>query len=129
MLPERLPVRASGFSRWSQLRFRVTIVVMRRTVVIVDDHSQFRRSARKLLELEGFAAGPLRLSIPTCQVRLDVQPSARAAASVEVPARLRSIHIDADRGLLLCAHALSFRYHPRRAPRSLRVARLIGAAA
>ena len=55
MLPERLPVRASGFSRWSQLRFRVTIVVMRRTVVIVDDHSQFRRSARKLLELEGFA--------------------------------------------------------------------------
>lgn len=27
---------------------------MRRTVVIVDDHEQFRRSARKLLELEGF---------------------------------------------------------------------------
>lgn len=26
---------------------------MRRTVVIVDDHEQFRRSARKLLELEG----------------------------------------------------------------------------
>ena len=28
---------------------------MRRTVVIVDDHARFRRSARKLLELEGFA--------------------------------------------------------------------------
>jgi DNA-binding NarL/FixJ family response regulator len=28
---------------------------MRRTVVIVDDHEQFRRSATKLLELEGFA--------------------------------------------------------------------------
>ena len=27
---------------------------MRRTIVIVDDHEQFRRSARKLLELEGF---------------------------------------------------------------------------
>lgn len=27
---------------------------MRRTVVIVDDHDRFRRSARKLLELEGF---------------------------------------------------------------------------
>jgi DNA-binding NarL/FixJ family response regulator len=27
---------------------------MRRTVVIVDDHARFRRSARKLLELEGF---------------------------------------------------------------------------
>ncbi|HEX6724405.1 MAG TPA: response regulator transcription factor [Gaiella sp.] len=27
---------------------------MRRTVVIVDDHEQFRRSARNLLELEGF---------------------------------------------------------------------------
>jgi DNA-binding NarL/FixJ family response regulator len=27
---------------------------MGRTVVIVDDHEQFRRSARKLLELEGF---------------------------------------------------------------------------
>jgi len=27
---------------------------MRRTVVIVDDHGPFRRSARKLLELEGF---------------------------------------------------------------------------
>ena len=27
---------------------------MRRTVVIVDDNEQFRRSARKLLELEGF---------------------------------------------------------------------------
>lgn len=27
---------------------------MRRTVVIVDDHEQFRRSAKKLLELEGF---------------------------------------------------------------------------
>jgi DNA-binding NarL/FixJ family response regulator len=33
----------------------VTIDSMRRTVVIVDDHEQFRRSARKLLELEGFA--------------------------------------------------------------------------
>ena len=28
---------------------------MPRTVVIVDDHARFRRSARKLLELEGFA--------------------------------------------------------------------------
>jgi DNA-binding NarL/FixJ family response regulator len=28
---------------------------MRRTVVIVDDNAGFRRSARKLLELEGFA--------------------------------------------------------------------------
>ena len=27
---------------------------MRRTVVIVDDHARFRRSARRLLELEGF---------------------------------------------------------------------------
>lgn len=27
---------------------------MRRTVVIVDDHARFRRSARNLLELEGF---------------------------------------------------------------------------
>jgi two-component system, NarL family, nitrate/nitrite response regulator NarL len=27
---------------------------MRRSVVIVDDHARFRRSARKLLELEGF---------------------------------------------------------------------------
>ncbi len=27
---------------------------MRPTVVIVDDHAQFRRSARKLLQLEGF---------------------------------------------------------------------------
>ena len=27
---------------------------MRRTVVIVDDHADFRRSARKLLEVEGF---------------------------------------------------------------------------
>ena len=27
---------------------------MPRTVVIVDDHARFRRSARKLLELEGF---------------------------------------------------------------------------
>jgi DNA-binding NarL/FixJ family response regulator len=27
---------------------------MRRTVVIVDDHARFRRSARTLLELEGF---------------------------------------------------------------------------
>jgi two-component system response regulator EvgA len=27
---------------------------MHRTVVIVDDHARFRRSARKLLELEGF---------------------------------------------------------------------------
>jgi DNA-binding NarL/FixJ family response regulator len=33
---------------------RATIYDMRRTVVIVDDHEQFRRSARKLLELEGF---------------------------------------------------------------------------
>lgn len=27
---------------------------MRRTIVIVDDHARFRRSARRLLELEGF---------------------------------------------------------------------------
>ena len=32
----------------------MTMCSMRRTVVIVDDHEQFRRSARKLLELEGF---------------------------------------------------------------------------
>lgn len=31
-----------------------TIRSMRRTVVIVDDHARFRRSARRLLELEGF---------------------------------------------------------------------------
>ena len=33
---------------------RVTMPAMPRTVVIVDDHARFRRSARKLLELEGF---------------------------------------------------------------------------
>jgi DNA-binding NarL/FixJ family response regulator len=32
-----------------------TMVGMPRTVLIVDDHSDFRRSARRLLESEGFA--------------------------------------------------------------------------
>ncbi len=47
---------------------------MPRTVVIVDDHARFRRSARKLLELEGFAV---------------IGEAADGASGVEVVERLR----------------------------------------
>ena len=47
---------------------------MTRTVVIVDDHARFRRSARKLLELEGFAV---------------IGEAADGASGVEAVARLR----------------------------------------
>lgn len=79
------------------------------------------------IELEGLSPGPMRFSVPPCRVRSDVEPSGKAGTMVELPSRLRSIHIDADRGLLLTTHALSFRYDPRRAPRSVRVTRAIGA--
>lgn len=81
------------------------------------------------VELEGLAGKALRFAIPTCPVRLDVASRSKPGSVVEVPPRLRSIHIDADRGLLLTAHALSFRYDPKRAPRDVRVSRVIGAAA
>ncbi len=81
------------------------------------------------IELEGLGAGPLRFSIPVCLVRLDVVSRSKPGSIVEVPPRLRSIHIDADRGLLFTAYALSFRYHPKRAPRDVRVSRAIGVAA
>ena len=54
MLPDPFGARSRGFARWWGACARVTIHCMRRTVVIVDDHEQFRRSARKLLELEEF---------------------------------------------------------------------------
>lgn len=79
------------------------------------------------IEVEGLASGPVRLSVPACRVRSDVEPLGKKGTMVELPSRLRSIHIDADRGLLLTAHALSFRYDPRRAPRSVRVTRVNGA--
>ena len=81
------------------------------------------------IELDGLSGGSLRFVVPGCPARLDVAPASKSAARVEVPPRLRSIHIDADRGLLLTAHDLSFRYNPKRAPRSARVSRATGAAA
>ena len=44
-----------GGAPWRSARVCTTIRAMGRTVVIVDDHEQFRRSVRKLLELEGFS--------------------------------------------------------------------------
>lgn len=57
---------------------------MRRTVVIVDDHERFRRSARKLLELEGF------------DVVGEAEDGARGIATVE---RLRPDVVLLDIGL------------------------------
>jgi hypothetical protein len=79
------------------------------------------------IEVEGLSEGPARLSVPACLVRLAVQPVSKAGAVVEPAPRLRSIHIDADRGLVLAVHALAFRYDPRRAPKGVRVARVNGA--
>ncbi len=75
------------------------------------------------IEIDGLSAGPVRLSVPSCLAGFTIEPTSKTA-SVEVPPRLRSIHIDADRGVLLTAYALSFRHHPRRAPRNVRVTRL-----
>ncbi len=54
VLPDPSGKARPGSARWPARRTRVTIHPMPRTVVIVDDHARFRRSARKLLELEGF---------------------------------------------------------------------------
>lgn len=54
VLPDPSAAAGPGSARWPAPRARVTIHPMPRTVVIVDDHARFRRSARKLLELEGF---------------------------------------------------------------------------
>lgn len=80
--------------------------------------------AGTLVEVEGLSSGPLRFAVPGCLVRFDVQPSSKGGAVVHVPPRLRSLHVDADRGLLLTAYALSFRYHPKRVPRGACVTRL-----
>ena len=55
VLPEERNPARPGIAPGPAAGPRVTIVPMPRTVVIVDDHARFRRSARKLLELEGFA--------------------------------------------------------------------------
>jgi hypothetical protein len=79
------------------------------------------------VELDGFSGGPVRLDVPACPVRFAIEPWRKGTASVEVPPRLRSIHIDADRQLLLTTYALSFRYNRQRAPRLARLTREIGA--
>jgi DNA-binding NarL/FixJ family response regulator len=54
VLPHPRCSERPGSALWRLRPTWVTIREMRRTVVIVDDHARFRRSARKLLELEGF---------------------------------------------------------------------------
>lgn len=54
VLPQLEGSRTPGAAPSRVPAVRVTIRGMRRTVVIVDDHARFRRSARALLELEGF---------------------------------------------------------------------------
>lgn len=62
----------------------MTIREVRLTVVIVDDHARFRRSARKLLELEGFTV---------------VGEAADAASAVSEVERLRPDLVLVDIGL------------------------------
>jgi CheY-like chemotaxis protein len=73
-LPEDRLTARPGVAPWPVTGPRVTIRPMPRTVVIVDDHARFRRSARKLLELEGFAV---------------IGEAADGASGVEVVERLR----------------------------------------
>jgi two-component system, NarL family, nitrate/nitrite response regulator NarL len=54
VLPDPNLGRTPGSAPWPSAPEHVTIGGMHRTVVIVDDHARFRRSARRLLELEGF---------------------------------------------------------------------------
>jgi hypothetical protein len=79
-----------------------------------------------IIEVEGLSAGRVRLSVPPCRARLAVEPVSKAGSVLEPAARLRSIHVDTDRGLCLVVHGLSFRYHPRRAPKGVRVSRVEG---
>ena len=73
-LPEDMLPARPGVAPWPVAGPHVTIGPMTRTVVIVDDHARFRRSARKLLELEGFAV---------------IGEAADGASGVEAVARLR----------------------------------------
>jgi CheY-like chemotaxis protein len=74
VLPDDRPAARPGLAPWPVAGARVTIGPMPWTVVIVDDHARFRRSARKLLELEGFAV---------------IGEAADGASGVEVVERLR----------------------------------------
>jgi hypothetical protein len=70
------------------------------------------------IALSGLGDGPVRFTVPPCPGGAQV---AGRKGPVEVAPRLRAIHVDADRRLVLTEHDLAFRYDPRTAPDWVRV--------
>ncbi len=72
------------------------------------------------VELSGLGKGTMRFSVPSSPVT----GAARGATGEKaLSPRLRALHADADRRLVRAVFDFSFRYHPDRAPRRLRVRR------
>jgi DNA-binding NarL/FixJ family response regulator len=74
----------SGPALWPPPAYRVTLVLVARTIVIVDDSQPFRRSARSLLEVEGYDV---------------VGEAADGAGALEVVSRLQPDVVLLDIGL------------------------------
>jgi hypothetical protein len=70
------------------------------------------------IELSGLGDGPVRFVVPPCPCGAKVQGP---KALVEVAPRLRAVHVDADRRILITVHDLAFRYDPCSAPDWVRV--------
>jgi hypothetical protein len=73
------------------------------------------------IRLSGLGSGPLRFALPPCPARAVVRGR---KGEVDVVPRLRAVHMDADRALVLVIHDLAFRYDPRHAPSWVRIGRL-----
>ena len=70
------------------------------------------------IALSGLGDGPVRFTVPPCPGGAHVRGR---KGIVELAPRLRAVHVDADRRLVLTVHDLAFRYDPRTAPEWVRV--------
>jgi len=72
------------------------------------------------IELQGLGRGPLRFVVPEAPARVSIVGARKLESQVR--ARLRALHVDADRRAVRLVFAHTFHYDPKRPPRWIRVA-------
>ena len=71
-----------------------------------------------VLLLDGLGKSQLRFEVPPSPVRIELE---RRESQAEVAFSLRSVHIDADAGVVEIVHGHAFYYPPQKAPSWIRV--------
>jgi hypothetical protein len=65
------------------------------------------------IRLDGVGRGPIRFEVPPAPVRVTLR---RRLDGEPRPPELRSLHVDADGGIVSCVHGYGFLYEEGRAP-------------